>query len=118
MITPKRYAPDLPFPPYAHQPGQTPHPRTHPEGHSYSASEYAGPSLSEQTWPECSAYLHGVDLFNHGYYWEAHEAWEGLWKATSRSTVLARFLQGLIQLSGDAYKDPQWQRAGSKETAR
>jgi Domain of unknown function (DUF309) len=21
---------------------------------------------------------HGLDLFNHGYYWEAHEAWESL----------------------------------------
>ncbi|TGQ49534.1 DUF309 domain-containing protein, partial [Mesorhizobium sp. M1C.F.Ca.ET.210.01.1.1] len=23
----------------------------------------------------------GIDLFNHGYYWEAHEAWEPLWHA-------------------------------------
>jgi uncharacterized protein len=22
----------------------------------------------------------GLDVFNHGYYWEAHEAWEGLWQ--------------------------------------
>mgnify|MGYP001399614021 CR=1 FL=1 len=22
---------------------------------------------------------YGVDLFNYGYWWEAHEAWEGLW---------------------------------------
>ena len=115
MITPKRYAPDLPFPPYAHQPGQTPHPHTHSEGHSYGASEYAGPSLSEQTWPECSAYLHGVDLFNHGYYWEAHEAWESLWKTTSRSTVSARFLQGLIQLAAMHIKIRSGNERGAKK---
>ncbi len=94
-----RYAPDQPFPSYAHQPGLTPHPRTHPEGHSYDIPEYAGPSASEQAWSECSAYLYGVDLFNHRYYWEAHEAWEGPWKTAPQSSILARFLRGLVQLA-------------------
>lgn len=99
MTSRTRYAPDQPFPPYAHQPGQTPHPRTHPKGHSYDIPEYAGAAFSEQTWSRCTAYLYGIDLFNHQYYWEAHEAWEGLWKATPRSAAPARFLQGLIQLA-------------------
>ncbi len=30
-------------------------------------------------WLRCRDYLRGIDLFNHGYYWEAHEVWEGLW---------------------------------------
>jgi hypothetical protein len=30
------------------------------------------------------AFLWGLDLFNHYYYWEAHEAWEGLWQVADR----------------------------------
>lgn len=110
MSPPPRYAPDQPFPPYAHQPGQTPHPRTHPDGHSRDAPEYAGPALTERTWKECTAYLYGVDLFNHQYYWEAHEAWEGLWKMEQRASERARFLQGLIQLAAMCIK----MRAGNR----
>tara|TARA_B100001027_G_C16057939_1_gene237218 strand:+ start:207 stop:509 length:303 start_codon:yes stop_codon:yes gene_type:complete len=40
-----------------------------------------------------------VDLFNHRYYWEAHEAWEALWRTAPQSSVLAHFLRGLIQLA-------------------
>ncbi|MCX5745889.1 MAG: DUF309 domain-containing protein, partial [Proteobacteria bacterium] len=29
-------------------------------------------------------FRHGVDLFNHGFPWEAHEAWEPLWRAAPR----------------------------------
>ncbi len=37
----------------------------------------------------CSdAFLWGLDLFNHGYYWEAHEAWEGLWQVADRDGPL------------------------------
>ncbi len=31
----------------------------------------------------------GVDLFNHGYYWESHEEWESLWHAAGRRGVVA-----------------------------
>jgi predicted metal-dependent hydrolase len=44
-------------------------------------------------------YLYGVDLYNHGYWWEAHESWEGLWQLTDKSGVQGQFLQGLIQCS-------------------
>ncbi|MER9007639.1 DUF309 domain-containing protein [Mesorhizobium sp. M0862] len=27
----------------------------------------------------------GIDLFNHGYYWEAHEAWEPLWQTANQA---------------------------------
>ena len=39
----------------------------------------------------------GIDLFNAGRYFEAHEAWEILWlPATGEDRI---FLQGLIQLA-------------------
>ncbi|MEH6665789.1 MAG: ATPase, T2SS/T4P/T4SS family, partial [Brevundimonas sp.] len=34
--------------------------------------------------------------FNHGYYWEAHEAWEGLWQRADKGSPLRILLKGLI----------------------
>ena len=39
----------------------------------------------------------GVALFNTHKFWEAHEAWEKIWLASSGDEKL--FLQGLIQLA-------------------
>lgn len=39
----------------------------------------------------------GVELFNRGAYWEAHEAWEELW--LHAGPELRLFVQGLIQLA-------------------
>ncbi|MET2831203.1 DUF309 domain-containing protein [Mesorhizobium shangrilense] len=36
-----------------------------------------------------NAFRWGSDLFNHGYYWEAHEAWEPLWHAAKQSAQLS-----------------------------
>jgi len=43
-----------------------------------------------------------VDLFNHAFWWEAHEAWEGLWSHAEGTQRL--FLQGLIQLAAALLK--------------
>lgn len=40
-------------------------------------------------------YLQGIDLFNDQEYWEAHEAWEGVWKISQGERKL--FYQALIQ---------------------
>jgi uncharacterized protein len=40
---------------------------------------------------------HGIALFNSGRFWEAHEAWEEVWK--NRSEDGRFFIQGLIQLA-------------------
>jgi predicted metal-dependent hydrolase len=52
-----------------------------------------------EQWQACGEYLFGIDLFNNGYYWEAHEAWEALWNATGRRGAAADFLKALIQLA-------------------
>lgn len=39
----------------------------------------------------------GVDLFNAGAFWEAHEAWEAEWLMAEGNRRL--FLQGLIQIA-------------------
>lgn len=43
-------------------------------------------------------YLFGCDLYNHGYWWEAHEAWESLWLSCTHP-VQRGYLQGLIQVA-------------------
>lgn len=91
-----RYAPGLLLPAYRHAPGHTPHPVRHPAGHSFSASESARDQSPPESWRRNKAYLFGVDLYNQGYLWESHEAWEDLWRMAGRHSVEGRFLQSLI----------------------
>jgi hypothetical protein len=53
-----------------------------------------------------------VDLYNHGYLWEAHEAWEGLWHVSKRDRIQALHLQGLIQCAAAWLKIPMGQPLG------
>ncbi len=62
------------------------------------------PRQSPRPWSEDQSYLHGVDLFNHGCYWEAHEAWEDLWLPLENEDPLRIFTQGLIQASAALLK--------------
>src|SRR5947208_4284566 len=80
-----RLAPELPLPPYSYVSGQFPHPFSHPEGHYHGAPAEPLMPPEPALWYECRSYLHGLDLFNRGYYWEAHETWEGLWHACGRA---------------------------------
>ena len=98
-----------PFPPYRYLPFQVdsplPHPRNDPAGHSYDLEEDYLPHFTSDDWHNCELYLYGIDLFNHGYWWEAHEALESVWQAAGqRSTLCGRFVQGLIQLAGAQLK--------------
>ena len=100
---PPRYS-RRPFPPYRYLPFQAgaelPHPRTDPAGHSYDVDEDYLPYFIPDDWPNCEPYLFGIDLFNHGYWWEAHDALETVWLAAGqRSTQCGVFVQGLIQLA-------------------
>ena len=56
----------------------------------------------------CSAaYVEGITLFDRGYYWEAHEAWEGLWAAAGRAGAIGDLLNGLIKLAAAGVKHRQ-----------
>lgn len=98
-----RYCPQMPFPSYRHIPGVTPHPIRDPLGHSYGMEEVVDEKpLPPEMWKQNKAYLYGVDLYNFAYWWEAHEAWEGLWHQAEDTYRL--FLQGLIQVSASLIK--------------
>lgn len=111
---PPRFLPDEAFPAYAYLPGHSPHPVRDPSGHSHDLTVVEPPTPDPARWRDSHAYLRGIDLFNHGYYWEAHEAWEGLWNACGRSGATALFLQALIVLAAAFLKS----RAGSETGAR
>ena len=113
-----RFAPDKPLPPYAYVPGRFPHPVRDPEGHSFGTVPEAVPVPEPQRWQTCELYLHGIDLFNHGYYWEAHEAWEPLWVACGRAGLVGQFLEGLIKLAAAGVKLRQGRPIGIERHAR
>jgi predicted metal-dependent hydrolase len=117
-MTPPRYLPDVPLPPYAFVPGRSPHPSCDPAGHSYHAARESPAAVDAGNWRASRAYLHGIDLFNHGFYWEAHEAWEGLWHACGRRGAAADFLKGLIQLAAAGVKHREGVPQGVTNHAR
>lgn len=110
-----RLVPERPLPPYAFVPGRSPHPISDPRGHSYGAKLEPGEPPDPERWRECRAYLYAIDLFNHGYYWEAHEEWEGLWHACGRRGMTADFLKGLIKLAAAGVKLREGQPGGVRD---
>ena len=113
-----RYAPEVPFPVYAFVPGRHPHPVTNPCGHSYGHSQIVPQPLKDARPRDSIEFLTAVDLFNAGYYWEAHEAWEGLWIAAGRRGVMADFLKSLIKLAAAGVKAREGQITGVERHAR
>jgi hypothetical protein len=103
-LLPPRYVPERPLPPYRYVPGLLPHPAADPQGHSYGHPEPEVPHFEPQFWAQDREYLYGVDLFNHRYYWEAHEAWERVWHTCDKARTQGLFVQGLIQLSAALLK--------------
>lgn len=121
-----RFCPDRPLPSYSYVPGSFPHPISDPAGHSYKSY-----TISEQTrqadpgnlrdlasdWRLSSEYLFGIDLFNHGFYWEAHETWEQLWIVFGRSGRNADFMKGLIKLAAAGVKAREGRASGVQRHA-
>jgi hypothetical protein len=83
-----------------------------PRGHSYGKPSPRSVWLAPERWQESEGYLHGVDLYNHGFLWEAHEAWEDLWHVSKHVSVQADYYQGLIQCAAACLKIPMGQPTG------
>jgi hypothetical protein len=86
---PKRYT-SLRLPETAWLPGAGPRPQPRAPG---------DPPLDPARWTRCEAWLHAVDLWNAGCFWEAHEVMEPLWRAQPPRAPERELLQGLIQLA-------------------
>jgi uncharacterized protein len=88
-----------PFPSYRYVPGNAPHPRRHPSGHSYGQPDATPTRILIDHWSESDDYLYGIDLYNFAYWWECHEIFETFWHAAGRETEQGHFFQALIQLA-------------------
>jgi len=59
----------------------------------------------------------GIDLFNFGYYWEAHEVWEDLWREAERASPLRLAFKGLILLAAAGVKIREGKSAAAAKHA-
>jgi predicted metal-dependent hydrolase len=85
-----RLAPERPLPGHRFVPGHTPRP-----------TEALEPGFE-----------FGIDLYHAGYLWEAHEAWEGVWKESRDPLV-----QGLIQMAASLLKRHLGNDRGARKLA-
>lgn len=88
------------LPSYRFVPGSRPHPTTDPRGHSYGREPpFPVAPMDGRRWRQSPGYLYGCDLYNRGFWWEAHEAWEAIWQLAGRESPERAVLQGLIQVA-------------------
>lgn len=112
MELPPRYRPLRPLPARAYVPGRSERPPVDDAAPAAGALE-----LDAERWLENDAYLWGVDLYNAGFFWEAHEAWEALWRAAQSDQTQRAFLQSLIQLAAACLKGVLADRAAARRIA-
>ncbi|MCA9076781.1 MAG: DUF309 domain-containing protein [Planctomycetaceae bacterium] len=100
-----RLLPANELPRYTHVPTTgTPHPYRDPQGHSYNRKPSPPKSLTEVEWAENRSYLIALDYFNLGFYWEAHDEWDRLFRQTGPDTTVGHFLKGLLKLAAAGIK--------------
>jgi len=87
---------DIPRPPHAYIPGQTPR---HPEG-------WFDPLKSPLTAPieQTTAWRAGIAYLHAGYNWECHEVLEAVWLSLANHTPERHMTQALIQLANARLK--------------
>lgn len=90
MAGPPRYVPHRALPAVGYLPGRGERPRL-------ELAPTCTPHVLD--WRDREGYRWGLDLFNHGFAWEAHEAWELQWAASPPGSVERARLAGLIQLA-------------------
>ena len=95
---------DRVLPEYRHLPFQNPHPFLDEDGHSYGEKLLSPDSFSAEDWQNCEDYLYSIDLFNHGFWWEAHERLKYVSIGAGRESEAGQFIQGLIQVAAALLK--------------
>lgn len=99
------------LPSYTHLPGRTPHPISDPQGHSYGKPVEGAHDLE-------TCLKRGMSLFQNGYFWEAHEAWEQAWILLGRQGAAADFVKGYIKLAASGVKCLVQHRTGAERHLR
>ncbi|MCR9122384.1 MAG: DUF309 domain-containing protein [Phyllobacteriaceae bacterium] len=91
----------VPLPPYAHVPGRN---ARHEEGRWDDVRATAEPGMGAEALAASPAFIAGMDFFENGFFWEAHEVWEAVWMACPPNSAEHRFVQALIQLANAELK--------------
>ncbi len=94
-----RHCPQYPFPDYRYIPG-----KGLKDEHRRDLPIFKSQKLDSCHWTSNEAYLYGIDLFNHGFLFEAHEIWEELWFVCGTQSSEGQFLKSLIQLAAAQLK--------------
>ena len=112
---PNRRVPERALPAYRFVPGQSPHPFRDPGGHMYTDGSAPAEIPWDPTvpWSEDPAHHWACELFDHRYYWEAHEAWEAMWHFAPADSPIRSLLQGLIQVAASVLKRHVGQDGGA-----
>lgn len=87
-----RYWPQSALPSYRYIPGKTKKEEKRFDLPSFSLEERHSSLLARHP-----AYLYGIDLYHHSFFYEAHEMWEQIWLALGKGTAEKKLLQSLIQ---------------------
>jgi hypothetical protein len=113
-MLPPRLVPEVPLPATPYLPGRSPHPRrSAPLEPLFRPAAGAG-----RCWRERKDHLYALDLFHHGFYWEAHEVWEEIWKSLPRGSPEWHASKALIQVAAVHLKLRQGHRAAAATLAR
>jgi predicted metal-dependent hydrolase len=114
--TVKRYT-NFPLPERRFIPGWGIHPNRDPRGGHLPELPPSVSPFTLETWHESLPYLYAIDLFNFGYYWEAHVYLEKLWIGVGKKTEMGLFLQGLIQVAAALLKQSCSKKEGARRLA-
>ncbi len=108
---------DRTLPEYRHLPFQNAHPFLDESGHSYGEKLSPPGSFGSENWQECEEYLYSIDLFNHGFWWEAHERLKHVSIGAGRESETGQFVQGLIQVAAALLKHFMQEEQGAATLA-
>ncbi len=92
---------NLQLPLHKHVPGRNARPV---DGYLESIAALAPGTTSNDTAAINRVWLFGLELFNHGYYWECHEVLEAVWLNSPPNSRERFLLQGVIHLTNAALK--------------
>jgi len=89
------------LPDHKHLPGKN---QRHPEDTFDHVKEYCLKTTSDATAAENKPWLYGLQLINHGFYWEAHEVLEEVWMRAVPNSREKWLLQCVIHLANGSLK--------------
>lgn len=92
---------DFTLPERPHRPGSG----SRPDSALLAAAKADCPAITDPLrWRENRTYRAGWNLFEAGFYWEAHEVWEPVWLACRPNAIEQRFLKMAIQTANARLK--------------